>query len=105
MQSFQLSSHINSHGVLQIQLPQDLASQDVDIILVVQPKNTPAAISNHPAGQYQGKTKKKNIEKNSQTFAQFLKEFRQEIETEQLDIDTSIFDRDRHTYTDREIEL
>jgi hypothetical protein len=49
--------------------------------------------------------KKKKPEKNQQTFAQFLKQFRQEIETEQLDIDTSIFDRDRHSYTDREIEL
>jgi hypothetical protein len=49
--------------------------------------------------------KKKKNEKNSQTFAAFLKEFRQEIESEQLDIDTSIFDRDRHTYKDREMEL
>jgi hypothetical protein len=51
------------------------------------------------------KKKAKKTEKNNQTFAEFLTQFRQEIEAEQLDIDTSIFDRDRHSYTDREIEL
>jgi hypothetical protein len=49
--------------------------------------------------------KKKKTEKKTQSFAEFLEQFRQEIETEQLDIDTSIFERDRHSYTDREIEL
>ncbi len=48
---------------------------------------------------------KKKTEKKAQNFAEFLEQFRQEIETEQLDIDTSIFERDRHSYTDREIEL
>jgi ATP phosphoribosyltransferase len=51
------------------------------------------------------KKKAKKTEKNNQTFAEFLTQFRQEIEAEQLDIDTSIFDRDRHSYIDREIEL
>jgi flagellar hook-basal body complex protein FliE len=51
------------------------------------------------------KKKAKKTEKNNLTFAEFLTQFRQEIEAEQLDIDTSIFDRDRHSYTDREIEL
>lgn len=51
------------------------------------------------------KKKAKKTEKINQSFAEFLTQFRQEIEAEQLDIDTSIFDRDRHSYTDREIEL
>jgi hypothetical protein len=47
MQSFQLSSHINQHGVLQIQLPENLANQEIDLILVIQQKNvkTPNAVT------------------------------------------------------------
>ncbi|MCX7069100.1 MAG: hypothetical protein NTW85_15620 [Methylococcales bacterium] len=51
------------------------------------------------------KSTEKQPENNGQSFREFLKEFRKEIEAEQLDIDTSIFDRDRHSYADREIEL
>jgi len=45
------------------------------------------------------------IEKNSSSFAVFLKEFLKEVELEPLDIDTSIFDSDRPQDSGREIEL
>jgi hypothetical protein len=57
MQSFQISSHINQQGLLQIQLPENLANQDVDIVLVVQQKKTRLIASKRPVGQYQGKMK------------------------------------------------
>jgi hypothetical protein len=57
MQSFQFSSHINQQGLLQVQLPKNMADQDVDIILVVQPKNIIKTIDKRPIGQYQGKMK------------------------------------------------
>jgi hypothetical protein len=41
MQSFHLSSQINQHGLLQIQLPKELANQEVDFVLVIQQKNSP----------------------------------------------------------------
>jgi pyruvate-formate lyase-activating enzyme len=34
-------------------------------------------------------------EKSTQSFVEFLREFRKEVEAEPLDIDTSIFDKDR----------
>jgi hypothetical protein len=37
MQSFQLASHVNEQGILQIQLPPNLANQDIDIVLMIQP--------------------------------------------------------------------
>jgi hypothetical protein len=48
MQSFQLSSHINQHGVLQIQLPESLANQEIDLILVIQQKNPQSTVINYP---------------------------------------------------------
>jgi hypothetical protein len=38
MHSFQLVSHVNEQGILQIQLPFDLANQEVEVILAIQPK-------------------------------------------------------------------
>lgn len=38
---------------------------------------------------------KHKIETSTQSFAEFLREFRKEVEAEPLDIDTSIFDKDR----------
>ncbi|ALG67449.1 hypothetical protein [Beggiatoa leptomitoformis] len=38
MQAFQLTSHVSPEGLLQIQLPADLANQDVEIVLTIQPK-------------------------------------------------------------------
>jgi hypothetical protein len=57
MQSFQLSSHINQQGLLQIQMPINLANQDVEIILVVQQKTSPTVLNKRPIGQYRGKMK------------------------------------------------
>lgn len=51
------------------------------------------------------KDKQENTENNSASFAVFLKEFLKEVELEPLDIDTSIFDRDRPQDSGREIEL
>jgi hypothetical protein len=48
MQSFQLSSQINQHGVLQIQLPESLANQEIDLILVIQPKNPQSTVTKRP---------------------------------------------------------
>lgn len=39
------------------------------------------------------------------TFLQALREFLKEYELEQIDIDTTIFDRDRAETKDREIDL
>ncbi|MEN9848350.1 MAG: hypothetical protein RL368_1090, partial [Pseudomonadota bacterium] len=33
MQAFQLTSHVSPDGILQIQLPADLADKDVEIVL------------------------------------------------------------------------
>ena len=38
MQTFQLTSHVNPDGILQIQLPADLADKDVEIVLTIQAK-------------------------------------------------------------------
>lgn len=38
MQAFQLTSHVSPEGILQIQLPADLANKDVDIVLTIQAK-------------------------------------------------------------------
>jgi hypothetical protein len=43
--------------------------------------------------------------KNKSSFAASLKEFLNEVELEPLDIDTSIFDRDRPLDSGREINL
>ena len=48
MQSFQLASHVNEQGILQIQLPPNLADQDVDIVLTIQPKVS-KQVSSNPA--------------------------------------------------------
>jgi len=39
--------------------------------------------------------KKPKIKPKTQNFAEFLREFRKEVEAEPLDIDTSVFDKDR----------
>lgn len=51
------------------------------------------------------KDKQDDIEKNNSSFGVFLKEFLKEVELEPLDIDTSIFDRNRPQDSGREIEL
>ncbi|MDD2815329.1 MAG: hypothetical protein PHP00_06265 [Thiotrichaceae bacterium] len=38
MQAFQLTSHVSPDGILQIQLPADLADKDVEIVLTIQAK-------------------------------------------------------------------
>ena len=45
--------------------------------------------------------KKPKIKNKTQNFAEFLREFRKEVEVEPLDIDTSIFDGYRKSVTDR----
>jgi hypothetical protein len=45
--------------------------------------------------------KKRKIKQKTQNFAEFLREFRKEVEAEPLDIDTSIFDSYRKSVTDR----
>ena len=47
----------------------------------------------------------RKFEQNNSSFTVFLKEFLKEVELEPLDIDTSIFDRDRPKESGREIEL
>lgn len=49
--------------------------------------------------------KKNRNKKNKSSFAASLKEFLNEVELEPLDIDTSIFDRDRPMDSGREINL
>jgi hypothetical protein len=51
------------------------------------------------------KDKQEDTENNSVSFGVFLKQFLKEVELEPLDIDTSIFDRDRPQDSGREIEL
>ncbi|OQX18624.1 MAG: hypothetical protein BWK80_37890 [Desulfobacteraceae bacterium IS3] len=54
MQSFQFTSQINREGILTLQLPSDLANQEVDIMLVVHFKPQPTQ-PERPIGQYAGK--------------------------------------------------
>jgi hypothetical protein len=49
--------------------------------------------------------KKNRSQKNQPSFAVSLKEFLHEVESEPLNIDTSIFDRDRQQGSGREIDL
>jgi len=44
MHSFQLTSHVNEQGILQIQLPFDFANQEVDIVLAIKPTSNPALL-------------------------------------------------------------
>ena len=44
MHSFQLVSHVNEQGILQIQLPFDFANQEVDIVLSMKPISNPALL-------------------------------------------------------------
>lgn len=93
MQSFQLSSHIDPQGVLKLQLPKNFASQDVDVILVVESKNTPSLL-----------IKKENFKKRTIPFGERLKEFLKEVDADPFDIDTSIFDNDRKSVATREFK-
>lgn len=95
MQSFQLSSHINPQGVLQIQLPKSLANQDVEIILVVQTKTTAVvdSISDIPQNKCTAP---------QASFAALLIQFLQEVESDPIDIDTAMFDNYRKSTTNRE---
>lgn len=57
MYSIQLTSNINQDSILKIQLPKDFANQEVDFVLVIQPKNKISNEPKRPTGQYQGKMK------------------------------------------------
>ena len=54
MQSFQFTSQINQKNIVKLQLPSELANQEVEIVLVVhfKPQRT---LSERPIGQYAGK--------------------------------------------------
>jgi len=56
MQSFHITHHVNPQGILQIQLPDSLANQDVDIIVI--PQSRPVANADkkkRPIGLLKGK--------------------------------------------------
>ncbi|WP_353570726.1 hypothetical protein [Candidatus Albibeggiatoa sp. nov. BB20] len=43
MHSVQLETHIDKQGLLKLQLPNEWANQDVNVILVLEKKTTPVA--------------------------------------------------------------
>ena len=48
MQTIKLRSRVDANGTVQLQLPEQLANQDVDLVLVYQPAEAPEAESPSP---------------------------------------------------------
>lgn len=49
MQTIKLRSRVDAKGTVQLQLPEQLANQEVDLVLVYQPADVPEAESPSPA--------------------------------------------------------
>jgi len=45
MQTLKLRAHVNPDGRIQLQTPEQLANQDIEIILVYQPVDSPEALA------------------------------------------------------------